>query len=317
MPAETGRMRAVVGIAAGLAEIDGAVTRRWLSRARVHTAAGRREWLPRILEALGLPPPAGGLAALRYQEQTGAPPERWVAAADPVWLEAGMNRLHLHALPAAARAARDVRDVFDRLGTGLGQDGTDGCFVAIGEVGYLLSETPVATAALSPELAQGASPERWLPAPLSAPGYHRLLAEVQMCLHDAEVNRRRAATGTPPLNALWLWGGGEAAPPAQQALPPLFADDAVLRGYWRSASAPAQPWPGTLPQCLAAARGDFVALAPPGDPGELLEALRRAVTRRALGRLTLLFADGATAELRPGDRFRVWRRAADLSPPAS
>ncbi len=308
----TGGTGAVVTLHVALAEAQRSGIGRWLQRARVQRDGTRREWLPRILERLGVPPPAGGLAALRYWEQTGERPEQWVAAADPVYLEAGMNHLHLHALPAALSPPADVRAAFESLATQLDAAGTGGRFLAVEGTGYLLAEAPLATAELSPALAQGAAPERWLPAPGTAPAHARLLAEVQMCLHDADVNRRRAAAGAPPLNALWLWGGGRAPGPSPRELPLLVGDDPVVRGYWKSASARAARWPGSLAaaRALGAGAGDsFVAVPPAEDPAGVLAELAEMLQGGAPGRLTLLFADGASAELRRADRLRFWRRS--------
>lgn len=306
---QTGGPGAVVTLHAALADAQGSGMRRWLRHAHVHADAARREWLPRILERLEVPLPDGGLAALRYWNQTGERPEQWLAAADPVYLEAGMNRLHLHALPAALSPAADVRAAFDCLAAQLDAAGTGGRFVAVEGTGYLVAETPLPTAELSPALAQGAAPERWLPAPGTAPAFARLLAEVQMCLHDADVNHRRAAAGAPPLNALWLWGGGRAPARSRRELPLLVGDDPVVRGYWKSAAARAVAWPGSLAAARVPAGSDFVALPPAGDPAGVLAELAEMLRGGALRRLTLLFADGVSAELRRGDRLRFWRRA--------
>ena len=101
-----------------------------------------------------------------------------------------MNQLRLHALPASARTPGDVRELFAWLEQRLDAAGSGGRFEPVGGFGDLVAAAPGATAALSPELAQGPAPERWLPAPGDAPAHHRLLAEVQMCLYDADVNRR-------------------------------------------------------------------------------------------------------------------------------
>lgn len=302
--------QAVVAIAARVDEVRGRANRRWLERARATPGGRREEWLPRIVRALGLPPLRGGLAALRFLEQSGTPAPGWVAAADPVWLQAEMNRLRLHAMPEAALSAEDVRETFEWLAEQLDAGDTGHRFLAVGGAGYLCGP-PMPTAELSPALAQGAAPERWLPEGPSAREHHRLLAEVQMCLHDSDLNRRRLAAGAPPLNALWVWGGGE-APPAERGLPMLFADDPVVRGFWRRASGDARAWPGGIQPCVEAGPG-FVALAPAGDPDLLLAELRAAMQDGALPRLSLLFADGATVALRRMDRLRFWRRAR-LSP---
>src|SRR5690606_16688186 len=55
---------------------------RWLARSRLSSVPG--EVLSRILSTLAVPTPPAGLGALRLWGQTGAPPEGWVAAADPV-----------------------------------------------------------------------------------------------------------------------------------------------------------------------------------------------------------------------------------------
>ncbi|MGY6269515.1 hypothetical protein ACXIUT_07480 [Achromobacter denitrificans] len=42
--------------------------------------------------------------------------------------------------------------------------------------------------------------------------WRRLLNEIQMAWHDHPVNEERAARGLPPVNALWLYGGGSPWP---------------------------------------------------------------------------------------------------------
>lgn len=294
--------QAVVALATGIERSGDPAIRRWLARGRAGAPSRPQEWLPRIQDALGFSALGGGLGALRYWEQTGAPPAGWIAAADPVWLEAGMTRLRLHALPELPDD--DVRATFELLQSQLGAER----FVNVGAAGYFRSPHPIPTSEVSPALAQGGAPEEHLPGREAAREHDLLLSEVQMCLHDSAVNRRRLAAGAPPLNALWIWGGGDAPPAEERKLPPLFADDPVVRGFWRSSSAGAEAWPGTIRACLGAARGSFVAVAPPGNTDQVLAELREVMAGGAIGRLVLLFADGASVELRRADRFRFWRR---------
>ncbi len=42
-------------------------------------------------------------------------------------------------------------------------------------------------------------------------GWHKLMNEVQMLLHEHPANEARAARGVPTVNGVWLWGGGRMA----------------------------------------------------------------------------------------------------------
>ena len=303
---------AIVALDAEADEAVGPGERRWLGRARFSRYSSPAHLLPRILEVLSLPPPDGGLAALRFREQCGALPEGWLAAADPVYLETRLNHLRLRAFPRDELPDSDVQAVFELLQARLGEPVWT--FSSTGATGYLHPGTPIATAPVPPAVADGASPDLFLPQGPAAAGHDRWASEVQMCLHDAPVNARRAGAGALPVNALWLWGGGNAPEPRKRDLPMLFAADEVLRGYWRNAMAPLDDWPGSLEACAHAAGGGFVAAIPARAelPARIAE-LRGLLARGRLRRVTLLFRDGLAATLRRRDRLRFWRRPADLS----
>lgn len=287
--------------------------RRWLGRARLSRRASPAHLLLRILEVLSLPPPDGGLAALRFREQRGALPDGWLAAADPVYLETRMNHLRLRAFPQGDVTASEVRAIFELLQERLGEAPV-ATFSSTGTAGYLHPGSPIATAPVPPAGADGASPDQFLPQGPEAAGHDRLASEVQMCLFDAPVNARRVSVGALPVNALWFWGGGHAPQPHKRDLPVLFAADEVLRGYWRNALARLEDWPGSIEACAHAAGGGFVAAVPatPELPARLAE-LRTLLARGKLRRVTLLFRDGLSATLNRSDRLRFWRRRADLT----
>jgi hypothetical protein len=138
-----------------------------------------------------------------------------------------------------------------------------------------------------------------------------------MALHDHEVNCRRAEEGKQPVNSLWLWGGGLAPERTTRPQPPLFADDPLLTGYWESATAVSEEWPGSFAQCADASVRGFVAVTPEDDqPSEILcqylEELRGLLKSGRVSRLVLLFRDGLRAEVRRSQAFRFWRRDSDL-----
>lgn len=294
--------------------------RRWLARGRMSSGPSSGLPLLPILAALEVPAPEEGLAALRLWGQTRQRPAGWIAAADPVFLQAGMQHLFLHALPASELPERDVAEVFACLQESLAAE-RPFRFAAEGACGYLHREQAMGTAAVPPSLAEGHAPADFLPR--DAREHDRLQGEVQMCLHQSPVNERRESLGLRPINALWFWGGGRApeASPGEE-LPPLYAGDALSRGYWASRGAASADFTG-FDACLRSSPEGFVAIIPDtgSDAGESanehLHALRRILQGGSLQRLVLLFRDGLRVELRRSDRWRWWRRDSGSWPGAT
>jgi hypothetical protein len=289
--------------------------RRWLARSNLLRSAPG-EMLPWALSALGVTSPPEALGALRLWGQTGVQPAGWIAAADAVSLEARLDHLVLHPLPGLT--AGEVSEIFVYLQKSLGDpDFVE--FVTVGGLGYVRRDRPMATASASPEVAQGSSPEVFLPPAGKAKAHDRLQGEIQMCLYGADVNRRRAEAGMPPVNALWLWGGGVAQPLTMESMnfPTLFADDPLFKGYWRSVPATVANWPGDLDACLETSPQGFVAVLPDGEQADgaaaidaHLSVLRRLLQRGRLRAVTALFADGLRADRGRWDALRLWRRGA-------
>jgi hypothetical protein len=293
--------------------------RRWLARSRwLRSAPG--EMLLQVLPVLGVTRAPQGLGALRLWGQTGQRPAGWVAAADPVCFEARLDHLVLHPLHGLPEG--EVSEMFVYLQQSLAaEDSVE--LTSIGTLGYLRRGQPMATASASPMLAQGSSPEAFLPSGVEATAHDRLQGEIQMCLYEADINRRRERAGMPPVNALWLWGGGAAPQVRMQTsgmtLPALFADDPLFKGYWLSVAVPVAPRPGDLDACLQASPRGFVAVLPDTGSADAtaeidlhLSVLRRMLQRGRLSAMTLLFAGGSRAHRRRWDALRLWRRNAAL-----
>jgi hypothetical protein len=298
--------------------IADASVRRWLSRSRLRECDSRYETLTQVLEALNLAPVASGLAALRLWGQTGTRPSGWTSAADPVYLEARLDYLCLHALQDVT--ASELQALFEHLEETLAR-GRPYSFRCLDSYGYLESQAAMATAGVPAAAAHGRSPGDF---PLDGPGlevHDALQSELQMSLHDCAVNRRRAAAGRLPVNSLWLWGGGMAPDESAGSLPILFSDDPLVSGYWLRSSAAHAEWPGSLHACVEAA-DRFVAV-PPGIDAESATAesclveLRDLMRRGRITQATLLFRDGLQAAIRRRDSWRVWRCEADCLLPGN
>ena len=289
--------------------------RAWLARGDVESSDQPAGMLDRVMAALGRPPVADGQGALRLWGQTGDRPTIWMAAADPVYLEPRLDHLCLHRLSTAELPSQDVGRMFDELQAEFGAADELG-FVQIGRYGYLRGTTPIETARLSAEALDGREPSPWMPTGPAAASFHRLHSEIQMALHLSETHRDRETRGLRAVNALWIWGGGAAPPLEPRPIPPLFAMDSLLRGYWHSAAGVVADWNGCVTDCTEQAPDGFVAALPPaqrrpdGSLDGLLAELRNLLRRGPIRTLTLLFSDGVSIRLRRRHAWRVWRRRA-------
>ena len=99
--------------------------------------------------------------------------------------------------------------------------------------------------------------------------------------------------------------------------PPVFTEDPLLLGYWESATAVADLWPGNFAACAEASLHGFVAVTPEFDnhPDRLCDylfELRGLLRSRRVGRLVLLFRDGLRAEVQRSHTIKFWRRDSEL-----
>lgn len=291
--------------------------RAWLARSELTEVPQDIDLLAQITGELDLPYPEEGLAALRMWGQTGERPTVWVAAADPVYLEPRLDHLCLHDLSRGQIAPADFRELVEHLQATLAADKRFG-FIRLGQHGYLRAQDPMPTATAPSYLVDQKRPSEFLPAGEQASGFRNLLSEIEMSLHEHAANQRRAAEGRPPVNSLWLWGGGTAPLRTTRSQPPLYSNEPLLLGYWDSANASASLWPGSMIDCLNA-QGDrgFVAVVPEteDDPvllEECLLRLREALLQKRLARVTILFRDGLRADIVRSQRYRFWRRDSRL-----
>ncbi len=296
--------------------LEDAGLRTWLAQSDLALETGPEELLAKVLKELGLPIPGQGLAALRMWGQTGDRPTKWIAAADPVYLEPRLDHLCLHSLRRVGIQPGHFRALIDHLQATLAKDDQFG-FTRLGSYGYLSAKNGIATASIPAYVVDQQKPDEYLPSGDDTATHRNLLSEIEMALHEHDVNLEREANGELPVNSLWLWGGGNAPEKITRVQPPLFSDDALLTGCWYSATAVAEPWLGSISACIEASVAGFVAEIPQVDDSpELLEdclrELRGALRRGRLSSLTLLFRDGLRAHVSKSHALRVWRRSSRL-----
>jgi len=167
--------------------------------------------------------------------------------------------------------------------------------------------------------------EHW-PEGADAAAWRRLLTEVQMRWHQERLNEAREARGEPPVNALWLHGGGSWAPLPVRPFAAVADADPVLRGWALASGIPRQALDGFD---ATRARGDAVSirrelLLPAqfeawgqwldrlGHLEAILRELHAACFAAGYDELALVLCGRRrvrVARLRRADSWRIWRRA--------
>jgi hypothetical protein len=287
--------------------------------ARSHLAGGWRDWLVRHMGRADLAAVApANIAAAAAAPASGPVRSQWIAT--PVYLQAGLSRLHLDhrgvlRLPAdtLARLAASFAHTF--AGAGLELAPLPG-----GEF-LLRAEGIAALATPEPERCAGGEVAANLPRGAAAAALRRTGAEIEMWLHAESRGAR--------VNALWLWGAAGSALGAQPAAAPtrwrVFGADAYLDGLMALAGARCEPLPRDLAALPPADAVADVVLAlrvaeelQTDMPVSFTEGLARldegfiapavaALRAGRLARLTLVANDRALA-LRPRSVLKLWRR---------
>lgn len=222
----------------------------WLAGHARQTLAERRSFEAALLDLAGVN--GSPCAALRLHGEAAAADATsgWWLCADPVHLRFHHERIVLADAGAfeldeaeATALVGDLNRQFAELGK---------FHVGTARRWYLrlpqaVEHAAVPLSAVAGRRIDGALDGR--PSPL-----RRWLNEIQMVLHELPANARRQATGQPPVNSLWLWGGGE-LPAVRPPFSAICGDDPLARGLARAAGLPTPARPATLDALLAAPVG--------------------------------------------------------------
>lgn len=262
----------------------------------------------------------GGLAAY-FPSRTGIPAAAltrdhllgdaadasWLSA-DPAWVQPDLSGARLLAcgqlqlsMEEALSLAKPLKPVFGDAGMILEVSSPDRWHLR------LLAQTPLPAFA-SPEQALGEDLYEHLPQGPDGRRWRALLNEVQVLLHQHPVNAERRVRGLPPVNSLWLWGGGTLPQRVITTLTGVIGEDLLLLALARRAGIPVQPRAAASIESAAAGwlidLQDQTADTIAQTWWPLLEAHAK---RQAL---ILAFASGERWLYRPWHRLRFWRRKA-------
>ena len=246
-----------------------------------------------------------------------APEDGYWLRLDPAHLEVGMGGLMLR--PAAELAL--APDEAQLLAASLGDLGLD-LRAPVPTRWYLRLPEPPALTTRPLDQVAGEYLSGHLPGGRDASRLMARVNEAQMLLHDHPVNLAREARGLPPVNGLWLWGGGWVPDPLRPDVT-LAADNPEVRALAAGAGATPASVPPRLVDFVGHSRSRGLAvLAPEAADGGLsghfarlegdwFKPLLRRLQSGQMRRLDLhlLARPGLSVALDSQGAWRLWRRS--------
>lgn len=231
---------------------------RLLSRGESAAAPPRplHDWL---LDAWGVPRQADApVAPLTLAGDGGDPGGAWWLRADPVHFRIHRDRVVLADAGAFALDDAEAARLVDALNRHFSGEGL--FFLAPHPQRWYLRADPapdlltrplpeVTGRSASDCVAGGADSARW----------RRLQTEMQMVLHAHPVNEAREAAGRPPVNGVWLWGGGRDPGPVARRFAAVASRDPLARALARAGGAALADPPSADALLAAADGGDALA----------------------------------------------------------
>jgi hypothetical protein len=250
----------------------------------------------------------GGIpaAALTREHLLGDAGDASWLSADPAWIQPDLTGARLLAcgqlsltMDEAQALAKPLKPVFGDAGMILEMSSPDRWHVR------LLSQSPLPEFA-APEQALGEDLYEHLPQGHDGRRWRVLFNEVQVILHQHPVNADRRARGLPPVNSLWLWGGGPLPSRVTTHLRGVVSEDLLLCALANRAGIPIQ---SRDVKSVADAHAGWLIDLQDQQADDIATAwwpaLQSLARRQAL---QLTFASGERWLYRPWHRYRFWRR---------
>jgi hypothetical protein len=168
-----------------------------------------------------------------------APGDNFCLRADPVHLQVDRDRLILTVPETLSISETEASTLVAALNRHFAADHFS--FVAAEpHRWYLKTPRPARVVTRSLSRVAGSDIDRLLPEGDEKLAWHRIFNEVQMVLHEHQVNQERELRGAQPINSLWFSGGG-ILPHAKTDFDAVIASSALGRGLAKLADIPLAP----------------------------------------------------------------------------
>ncbi len=182
------------------------------------------------------------IAALTLAGDGIDPGQDYWLRADPMCYQATINRLVCLPLPDDDLSPEDASELTQLLGPHLQSLGFE-LLVPHPQRWYVRCPSPQRLVTSPPPTGAHPLSESVMPAGADSAAWQRLMTELQMLLHSAEVNERREADGRLPVTGVWFWGGGSIGTIVEPPYGAVYSDEPLVRGL------------GCMSRCAASSLG--------------------------------------------------------------
>lgn len=168
-------------------------------------------------------------AAISHLADDVPPHDGFWLRADPVHLQADQTGVYLFdsrgfsiTRQESLALAADIRPVLLDLGAEIQ--------IPIPERWYLrlAIEPEISTTPIYDVL--GKDIQNFLPTGNASSQWAKVMNEVQMVLHESEINQQREARGDLPINSLWCWGEGQLSERDNTRFTRIYSNDSLIKG---------------------------------------------------------------------------------------
>ena len=295
---------------AGYHDIDPQL-KNWLARSNLSYDKSSASIINRILYYFNIKEQLYNVGALRFYGETKKKPSKWIAAADPVFVQAHLNRMRIKPINRTQEDMANMVRAYNEINQNLASHYSIE-LTTNGITGYLQSEIPIPVSMHSPSEISNLAINEVLPKNDKSNIYGQLINEIQMIIHNSDF------IDSNLMNSLWVWGGGQLNSLTTHKLPTLYANDPIIKGYWYLSKSNVSSFNKSLEEFCSQERGAFVAVSPDNQVSEIsneeqlrisLSAIHQYQLKFKPERLILIFRDGWTADISTFHKYRVWRNS--------
>lgn len=252
-------------------------------------------------------------------------PEGYWLRADPVHLHAGQKSLNLVDVNSLSLNQHDALALAACVRRSFAEQGWE-LEVPVPARWYVKLDRKPAIRTTEVFSVIGRDIQEYMPRGDDAGTWHRLMNEIQMQLHNADINQLRAERGELPVNSLWLWGSGRLPGLLERCWTRVYSDDSNIMGLSMLSNTPCLPLPDDAGELFQGEQTSAEILVVMSDFQTTMLQRRQARQRLIqfekswcsalldgfkngrLGRLTILARQKAFV-LSRGRLRKFWRRA--------